>query len=303
MPFFSTKTTFFDAAMSGDTGELGYCLGEKHFDVNMKNVAGDTALHVALTYRQVEAVKLIVRYKPDFELTGKAGLTPLMLAMEMGKPEMALAIIRAEGSSPNTHDAKYVYPLHKAAAEGQMDIVKALVERGADVNVRTRDTEDTPLHLAIQQGRRGIAEYLVQKGARIDIAGKDGKTAAQLAKDQGPQMLKVVDPQFAANENMRQPPMEIWELATPTTVAKISTIPALQRKITEIFNFETRERKTVTLNLKTGQDLPPETESFEQISDDALAIARGKMKTLGGKIPGEKPQEFVGNSAVGKFRF
>lgn len=303
MPLFSSKKTFFDAAMTGDTDELAYCLGEKHFNVNMKNGAGDTALHVALTYRQVEAVKVIVRYKPDFELTGKAGLTPLMLAMEMGKPEMALAIIRADGASPNTHDAKYVYPLHKAAAEGEMDIVRALVERGADVNVRTRDTEDTPLHLAIQQGRRGVAEYLVNKGARIDIAGKDGKTCAQLAKEQGPQMLKVVDPQFAANENMRQPPMEIWELATPTTVAKISTIPALQRKITEIFNFETRERQTITRNLKTGQDLQGETEPFSQLSDDALAIARGKMKTLGGKIPGMAEEPAVGASPVGKFRF
>ena len=288
--------------MSGDTTELQYCLGKKGFNVNMKNAAGDTALHVAIAYRQVEAVKLLVRYKPDLEATGKAGLTPLMLSMDMGKPDMTLAIVRAEGSNPNTHDAKYVYPLHKAAEEGEMDIVKALVERGADVNVRTRDTEDTPLHLAIRKGRRGVAEYLVQKGARIDIAGLEGKTAAQLAKDTGPQMLKVVDPQFAANENMRQPPMEIWELATPTTVAKISTIPALQRKITEIFNFETRERHTITRNLKTGQDMRGENEPFTNLSDDAVAIATAKMRTLGGKLPGEKPEAPVGKSVVGKFR-
>ncbi len=302
MPFFSSRRSFFEAAMTGDVAELQHCLGEKNFDVDMKDDKGDTALHTAVNFRQVDAVKLIVRYHPDFDAAGKDGLSPLMLAMEKGNRQIILAIIRAEGSTPNTHDEKYVYPLHKAAAEGEMDVVRALVEKGADVNVRTRDTEDTPLHLAIANGRRGVAEYLVSRGARIDIAGKDGKTAAQLAKDTGPSMLKVVDPQSAANENMRQPPMEVWELAAPTVVAKISTLPALQRKITEIFNFETRERQTVTRNLKTGTESPSETAPFTSLSDDAVAIARAQLKTLGGKLPGEKPEGPVGNSVVGKFK-
>jgi hypothetical protein len=303
MPFFTNRRAFFEAAMTGDAGQLQYYLGEKSYDVNMKDDKGDTALHVAVSFRQVDAVKAIVRYHPDFEALGKDGLTPLMLAMEKGGRAMALAIIGAEGSNPNTHDDKYRYPLHMAAQEGEMDIIKALVERGADVNVRTRDTEDTPLHLAIAQGRRGVAEYLVSKGARIDIAGKDGKTAAQLAKETGPAMFKVVDPQTAANENMRQPAMEIWELPTPSIAAKITTMPALQRKITEIFNFETRERSTITRNLKTGQDMQSEAEPFDKISEDAVALATQKLRTMGGKLPGEKAPEFVGNSAVGKFKF
>jgi hypothetical protein len=299
MAIFSSKKTFFEAAAIGDLDELGYCL--KKFGANTKDFAGDTVLHVAVEKGQVDAVRLIVQYKPDFEAQGKKGLTPLMLAMDKEKPALALTLIRA-GANANTHDANYVYPLHKAAAAGEMDVVKALVAAGADVNVRTRDTEDTPLHLAITNGRRGVAEYLVQKGARIDIAGKDGKTAAQLAKEAGAKMQLIVDPQTAANENMRQPPVEVWELATPTQVAKISTLPALQRKITEIFNFETRERSTVSRNLKTGAEAVGDSEPFASLSDDVVAIARAQLKTLGGRLPGAKQDAPVGNSAVGRFK-
>src|SRR5262245_21477209 len=178
MPLFSTKQTFFDAAMTGDLAELAHCLENKKFNINMKNYEGNTVLHTAIKYGQLDAIKYLVSRQPDFERHDKDGRSPLMLAMEKDKPAFALALI-AGGAPPNTHDRNYFYPLHKAAMAGEMDIVKALVEAGADVNVRTRDTEDTPLHMAISNGRRGIAEYLVSKGARIDIAGKNGKTAAQ----------------------------------------------------------------------------------------------------------------------------
>lgn len=302
MAFFRSRETFFEAAMTGDVGELAHCLDNKKFSINVADSFGNTALHIAIQFRQADAVKLLLRYGPDFEAQGKDGLTPLMLAMEKCRPSLIIPIIRAPGSNPNTHDNNYVYPLHKAAATGEMDIVKALVEAGADVNVRTRDTEDTPLHMAITNGRRAVAEYLVHKGARIDIAGKDGKTATQLAKDAGPRMMHIVDPQAAANERMREAPMEVWELATPMQVAKISTLPALQRKITEIFNFETRERMTVTRNLKTGAESVGESEAFADLAAEAVELAAQKLKVLGGGAPGSKAVPANANSPVGKFK-
>ncbi|TAL27556.1 MAG: hypothetical protein EPN97_16955 [Alphaproteobacteria bacterium] len=300
MAFFRSRESFFEAAMTGDVEELKACL--KKFSINTADSFGNTALHIAIQFRQGDAIRLLLQHGPDFEAQGKDNLTPLMLAMEKCKPSLIIPIIKAQGSNPNTHDNNYVYPLHKAAASGEMDVVKALVEHGADVNVRTRDTEDTPLHMAIRNGRRGVAEYLVQRGARIDIAGKDGLTATQLAKEAGPKMMLIVDPQTAANDRMREAPMEIWELATPTQVAKISTLPALQRKITEIFNFETRERMTVTRNLKTGAESVGEAEPFANLAEEAVDLAAKKLKVLGGRAPGSKPEPAAGNSPVGKFK-
>ena len=67
-------------------------------------------------------------------------------------------------------------PLHTAAKSGDTDLVKLLVQRGADVNARlpnmkmmTSDAEPegiTPLGLAIKYGRTGTADYLRSVGAK-----------------------------------------------------------------------------------------------------------------------------------------
>lgn len=304
MPLFSTKQTFFDAAMTGDLAELAHCLENKKFNINMKNFEGNTVLHVAIKYGQLDAVKYLAGRMPDFERHDKDGRSALMLAMEKDKPAFALALIAA-GAPPNTHDKEYVYPLHRASQAGEIDIVKALVEAGADVNVRTRDTEDTPLHMAIMGGRRGIAEYLVSKGARIDIAGKNGKTAAQLAKDTGPKMYDIVDPGAKEREYKPLPsPTENWDLVGTSSVAKISVIPSLNRRITEIFNFETQERVTVSQNLKTNAETSTAPEAFSTLVEGVVDTAAEKLQLLGGRVPGNAPgakAPRINDSPVAKF--
>lgn len=70
---------------------------------------------------------------------------------------------------------KYGYrPLHVAAAEGDVAMVKILVEEGnAKVNIKTnqhfivRETK-TPLFIALEKGQYEIARYLVEKGADVN---------------------------------------------------------------------------------------------------------------------------------------
>jgi hypothetical protein len=301
MALFSTKDTFFDAAMVGDISELRHCLDKKNFNINMRTAEGSTALHLAIEHGQLEAVRLLLAYKPDLEKHDGKGRTALMHAMDMDRPQITLAVIAA-GADPNAHGRDYIYPLHRAAGAGEMDVVKALVAGGADLDARTREHEDTPLHYAITAGRRGIAEYLVQRGARIDIAGRDGKTAAKLAKETGPAMLKVVDPASAAIEyKPPESPSETWDIVTRTSVAKISTLPSLNRKITEIFNFETQERTTISQNIKTGQETVNPAEPFGALTDGIVDIAAEKLQLLGGRVPGPaKTRPRIDDSPIGK---
>ncbi len=306
MAFLSSKKTFFDAARDGDIAELTYCLDTKKFSMGSKNIDGDTVLHLAVKYGQLEALKFLASRSPGFDQHDKVGRSPLMLAMEKDKPVFALALI-ALGAPPNTHDLNYVYPLHKAAGAGETDIVKALLAAGADVNVRTKDTEDTPLHFAITGGRRGIAELLVAARARIDIAGKDGKTAAQLAKDTGPKMYEIVDPGAKEREyNPLPTPTENWDLVTPMSVSKISVIPALNRRITEIFNFETQERTTISQNMKTNAETVTPPEAFSGLVDGVVDLAAKKLQLLGGRLPGSTPgakRPRIDDSPIGKMNF
>lgn len=73
--------------------------------------------------------------------------------------------------------SKNPLPLIMAAKNGQTNLVRMLLDRGADVNLRDRETEVTPLIVAAQQGHLQVVEVLLQKGADVSARDKNGKTA------------------------------------------------------------------------------------------------------------------------------
>jgi len=77
-----------------------------------------------------------------------------------------------------------ITPLHLAVKTGNMDIVKYLVKKGANVNAQLRD-KVTPLHWACCKGHHEIVAYLISKGAEIDLKDIDGLTALHTASQEG----------------------------------------------------------------------------------------------------------------------
>ncbi len=67
-------------------------------------------------------------------------------------------------------DALGNHPLHIAADAGDIEIVKLLIDSGADVNARG-DALRTPLHFAASAGLADVALFLAQRGA--DLAALD----------------------------------------------------------------------------------------------------------------------------------
>ena len=51
------------------------------------------------------------------------------------------------------------------AIEGNIEVVKLLIERGADVNAEDTFYQSTPLDWATENGHVEIAKLLIQKGA------------------------------------------------------------------------------------------------------------------------------------------
>ena len=58
---------------------------------------------------------------------------------------------------------------------GHNDIIKYLVEKGADIDATVWNGE-TPLHFAIENENFEIVKYLVEKGANMEIKNKSDVT-------------------------------------------------------------------------------------------------------------------------------
>jgi ankyrin repeat protein len=70
----------------------------------------------------------------------------------------------------------YTRPIFCAAICGNLEIIKFLVENGADVNVKDFLFGKTPLFDAAHNGRLGIVKYLIENGADVNVKAYSGET-------------------------------------------------------------------------------------------------------------------------------
>jgi ankyrin repeat protein len=121
------------------------------------------------TKRRIEAGE-------NLEQTNSWGATPLYLAV-LNSHKSLVEYLVAKGARVNisTTGKESWTPLHKAADLGQLDVVKLLLEKGADLEAKTQ-WGGTPLYVTAFRGQLEVAKYLVSKGADINIVTTDGWT-------------------------------------------------------------------------------------------------------------------------------
>ena len=116
------------------------------------------------------------------------GFTPLHFAAMGGHVDAARALLDA-GADPNAmsrHRFVKVRPLHTATAlevsTGNPELVRVLLERGADANGRSEEGGFTPLHNAAGSGAAELVRILLEHGADLDAKTDDGRTPRDVAK-------------------------------------------------------------------------------------------------------------------------
>jgi ankyrin repeat protein len=87
------------------------------------------------------------------------------------------------GVDVNGRSAKGSYALNNAAVENEVEVMKILLARGADPNVRNSQG-DTPLICATKYagGKAATVKLLVESGTDLTIQDDKGKTALDYAK-------------------------------------------------------------------------------------------------------------------------
>ncbi|OAI21163.1 MULTISPECIES: ankyrin repeat domain-containing protein [Methylomonas] len=94
---------------------------------------GFTAMHVAATAGHLLIVRLLIDARADVNRRDRYGISPLHQAI--GWPKVMEALLDA-GADVDSATTQGVTPLMSAAAFGEMESVRLLLVRGADLNRR-----------------------------------------------------------------------------------------------------------------------------------------------------------------------
>ena len=139
----------------------------------MSGMADDELIRFASTGDMNSLMQSLEATAIDLQVNDRH-LISLLCYHASSKGQLAVvSYLLEKGSLKDMLDVEASCGLHAAAKFGHVEIVKFLVERGADVDQLTYDGPDhnkyTPLHVAAIAGRLSVVEYLVAHGATIDI--------------------------------------------------------------------------------------------------------------------------------------
>src|SRR5678816_2097828 len=107
-------------------------------DVNVAEPDGTTALHWAAHWNDLDTVNLLLKAGANAKAVNRYGASPLSEAVSSGSVAMIQALLNA-GADPKTlttPDGETV--LMTASRAGNTEVVRLLLERGADVNAREK---------------------------------------------------------------------------------------------------------------------------------------------------------------------
>jgi ankyrin repeat protein len=121
----------------------------------------------------------------DINTYSKDGFPLLGLAIFFCHPDLARTLIeRGADVNARARNQAGVMPLHAAAAARDIETMRLLLDRGADVNAR-QQLGFTPLHGAASNGDEAMADLLLARGADPRAKSDDGKTPADVAGERG----------------------------------------------------------------------------------------------------------------------
>ncbi|MGE0815958.1 MAG: ankyrin repeat domain-containing protein [Vicinamibacterales bacterium] len=166
-----------DAAMNGDRAAVRTLL-QQGSDVNAAQGDGMTALHWAAMKGDAELAQMLVYAGANVKATTRLGAnTPLIVAARNGRPDVVKVLLEA-GAEADAATSTGTTPLMLAAASGSVEAVKALLAAGAKVDATESSMEQTPLMFAAANSRVDVMRTLIAAGADVKKMSKVVNLAA-----------------------------------------------------------------------------------------------------------------------------
>ncbi|MFH1643948.1 MAG: ankyrin repeat domain-containing protein [bacterium] len=116
--------------------EIAELLISQNINIDAKNYLGNTPLHKAAKYGNFEVVQILVQNKAKINELSYTDRTPLHLSIETNNNIISEFLINnGTNINSNTNSLKYT-PLHTAIIAFNVNIIKLLLEKSADPNLK-----------------------------------------------------------------------------------------------------------------------------------------------------------------------
>jgi hypothetical protein len=162
-------TDLINAVRAGDVAKISALIASGA-DVNERDRAGQrTALHWAAKSNNRPAMEVLIAAKADANIKDRQGRTPLWGGVETDLETVKFLV--EKGADVNARDQINSSPLLWAAGFGKPETVAFLLTKGADVKA-TDDNGWTPLIWAAGLGQPATVDILVKSKADLNAADK-----------------------------------------------------------------------------------------------------------------------------------
>jgi len=145
------------------------------------------ALYVACRLGHASVAKFLLDHKPDLSFQAYVGGTPLHWAY-FGGNQQIIKMLLAAGASPSRTDNPYRctargFGIHVPSDWGFLRMVRERLKDDPSL-AKLFDGGTTPLHRAAHGGHAAVVKFLIEAGADPKARNAEGKTAAEVAREQ-----------------------------------------------------------------------------------------------------------------------
>lgn len=149
-------------------------------------------------------IEMLIDKGADINIADKNGVTPLMVAAELGMGGFSL--LMDKGAKVNVTDKEGKTPLMYAMGNRGYGAARDLLKKGAEINAKDKAgqtalfyaierAQDDPFHFIHDDQKKKakesklryveLVQFLIDKGADVNVKDKEGETALKISKLRG----------------------------------------------------------------------------------------------------------------------